>query len=100
MRRGTTPTHIFTIPLDSQQIKSVRVVYAQEGRAVIVKENGAFTMNGNVIKLKLTQAETLSLQHDKNVKIQMRFVLNSGESFVSDIKSRYVFPCLDDEVLS
>lgn len=99
MRRGTTPTHTFTIPFDAEQIKSVRVVYAQTGQVVLAKETEACTLNGNTVTLKLTQEESLRFHDMKNVEIQLRVLLHDGNALTSDIVSVYVSRCLDDEVI-
>ena len=47
MIRGTTPTHIFTIPFDTSQVDELRISYAQNDVEKIVKTKEQCTLNGN-----------------------------------------------------
>ena len=100
MRRGTTPTHTFTLPFDTGLIKSVKVVYSQGGSIVLEKKTADCTLNGNTITYRLTQEESLSFNDKKKVDIQVRVLLQDDTAMASDIKSVYVSECLDDEVLT
>lgn len=99
MRRGTTPTHTFTLPFDTGLIKSVRVVYAQGGKVVLTKNTDDCTLDGNTISYKLTQEESLCFRNNQQVEIQVRVLTASGESLASDVMSVFVGRCLDDEVI-
>ena len=97
MIRGTTPTHVFTVPFDTSIIKMVRVIYKQNNNQIVCKED--VEMNGNVISVKLTQEDTFKFKHGQNVKIQLRVLTNEGEAMSSDIMVDSVQECLDNEVL-
>ena len=99
MRRGTTPTHTFTIPFDTGAIEKVRVVYAQSDMVKIVKRECDVEMEGNVISVTLTQAETLRLDCKLQTEIQLRVVTLAGEALASDIITVSTGRCLSDEVL-
>lgn len=99
MRRGTTPTHIFTLPFDTGQIKSVKVVYSQGGIIELVKKTEDCTLSGNTITYKLTQKETLAFQEMKNVEIQLRVLLHDDTALASEPVNVFVARCLDDEVI-
>lgn len=99
MIRGTTPTHIFTVPFDTSIIKEVRVIYKQGNQKVLCKGNTDVEMDEQTISLKLTQEDTLKLKHGQNVKIQLRILTNDGEAMTSAIIVDSVQECLDDEVL-
>ena len=99
MIQGSTPTHLFELPFSTEVINRVRVLYAQGDEVLFVKENDACTFDGRTIKVRLTQAETLLLDHKKPVQIQVRAMTTGGDSLVSPIKRVEVGQCLDDEVL-
>ena len=58
MIRGTTPTHIFTVPFDTSIIKEVRVIYKQGNQKVLCKDNKDVEMDAQTVSLKLTQEDT------------------------------------------
>ena len=97
MIRGTTPLHTFTIPFDTGLIDKVRVIYSQNGQPVLKRDN--CTPAGNLIKVKLTQEDTLSFTASYPVDIQVRVVLHDGEALVSSINKVSVEKCLENEVL-
>ena len=62
MYRGTTPTHIFTLPFNVEQLQKVEVTYEQLGRVILQKTKTDCTLEGKIIRLELTQAESLLFQ--------------------------------------
>ena len=100
MRCGTTPTHIFRHKLNKDAIKKVRIIYSQDGEKVVVKEHADCTIEDNAIKTKLTQAETLSIDPEKVVEIQIRVLTESNDCPTSAIKTVNAGRCLDNEVLA
>lgn len=99
MRRGTTPTHTFTLPFDTSVVDKVRVIYAQGDIVKIVKKELDCELSRNTISVKLTQAETLRLNHRLKTDIQLRVVTHSGEALASGIVTVTTTQCLSDEVL-
>lgn len=99
MIRGTTPTHIFTLPFDTEIVKKCRVIYSQNDEIKLKKEIDDVTLQGNSISLKLTQENTFALESTKNVEIQLRVLTVDNESLISDILTVPVTKCLDDEVI-
>lgn len=100
MRRGTTPTHTFTLPFDSSIIQKIRIVYAQQGRVVLTKTGDDVTISGNVAKTILTQQETLAFSCARPVEIQVRVLTIAGDVQNSDIVRVSADRCLDGEVLT
>jgi hypothetical protein len=39
MRRGTTPTHTFTLPFDTAMLSKVRIIYSQGNSPVVTRDN-------------------------------------------------------------
>ena len=103
MIRGTTPTHVFKIPLDVSLIEKLRVSYAQDGKVLITKQNSDqnVTLEGETVKVRLTQEETLLFDHSKSIAyVQIRVKTTGGEVLSSRIMNFNVFEALNDEVLT
>ena len=100
MIRGTTPTHTFTLPFGADVIKSVRIVYAQDGDVKITKTGDDVTGEENTITTRLTQEDTLALDCTKTVEIQVRILTLGGDALSSDIIRTNVNRCLENEVLA
>jgi hypothetical protein len=99
MKRGTTPTHTFTLPFEMSGIKKFRITYAQNGKVVFYKTDADITIENDTISVKLTQEDTLALDCHKGVEIQVKLLTSGGDTMVSDIIRETVDRCLDSEVL-
>lgn len=102
MIRGTTPTHIFTLPFGVETIKTVQVIYRQSADVKITKSNsaGSCALSGNTVTTKLTQEETLGFDCTQPVEIQIRVLTKDGEAMASRKMIVKVDECLSDEVLA
>lgn len=98
MKRGTTPTHTFTVPFDTAGIAEARVIYSQQGRPVLTKKGGDLTMEKNVITVRLTQEDTFRFSPDR-VDIQLRVKFPDGTVLASDIRTVPVERCLEEVVM-
>ena len=80
MRRGTTPTIVFHLPFNTSEIRNVEVYFAQDDELIVEKGKDDCTLNGTMLSVTLTQAETLRFSSDDNGKIEMqlRFVFLDG----------------------
>lgn len=102
MYRATTPTHIFTLPFDTEQIRRVQITYKQ-GETVLEKTEADCTMDGSDIKVTLSQDETLRFAAnslDNRVSIQLRVLTKTGQVMASKIVKVFAKACLNEEVLS
>lgn len=99
MIRGTTPLHVFTLPLDTALCSKIKIIYAQDDEIVLTKTNDECDLNGNTVSVRLTQKETFLFDSDKHVQIQVRVLTATGEALVSGIKCIDVGKCLESEVL-
>lgn len=100
MRRGTTPTHFFTLPFETDNLSKIRIVYSQNANPIVVKETEDCVMEGNTVTLTLKQEDTLLFDATKFVNIQVRVLTKGNDSLVSNIVSKAVGECLDNEVLA
>lgn len=99
IRRGTTPTHTFTLPLEPRFIKKMEIVYAQNGVEVFHKDMEDCTFEGKIAVVRLTQEETLSLKEDRDVHLQLRVLADDDSALVSNIVTTTVRRALKDEVM-
>ena len=100
MIRGTTPTHIFTIPFDVALIADLRISYAQCGKEILTKTKNDATLDGNTITVTLTQEDTLKFECSKRVAdIQVKVLTVEDDVVISDVITLNVERCLNNEVL-
>ena len=99
MRRGTTPTHTFTLPITVENCSQIRIIYSQRGKVLLKKNKEDMELDGYTVKTKLTQAETMKFDDKELVEIQVRAITWDDDSLVSDVFTRRVGRLLDDEVL-
>ena len=104
MRRGTTPQHKITTDIDLSSA-TVYVTYAQAKQVVFEKTNDAIafatTVNENetydhALVITLTQADTLALNADFDVEIQIRAAFADGSTIASPIMYAKVYDILKD----
>ena len=85
MRRATTPTHEFTLGIDANLISKIRITYAQGGSIVLTKNLEDVTIEGNVVKVNLTQDETRFFNTEQTVEIQVRIITTGNDALTSNI---------------
>ena len=99
MRRGTTPTHEFELPFETNAIKKIIITYAQRDEIVLEKKTEDCKMDGTIVSVTLTQEETLRLDSSKHVKIQAKILLFNGKALVSNKITKAVSDVLNEEVM-
>lgn len=102
MRRGTTPTHTFTLRLDPDVISRVQITYQQYRRIVLVRDTinpEDIKMEGNVAVVDLTQEETLLFDENAEVEIQVRVLAQNNKALASKIFTVRSVRILNEEVL-
>lgn len=100
MIKGTTPTHVFTLPFDMATVKTIQIVYAQNHIVKLEKGNEDCTFDGNNVSIRLTQEDTLKFDGDGYVNIQVRVLTVGGDALASNIMKTFLMDCLSDEVLT
>lgn len=98
--RGTTPTHTFTLGLDTALLKTVRIIYSQMGRVILVKTGDDLTLDGNEVSTTLSQEETFAFNCSKPVEIQVRALDHLGGALKTKIYTVPVGRCLEDVVMA
>ena len=99
MIRGSTPTHIFTLPFGVETVKTVEITYAQNEEVKLKKTDVDCVLEGSTVSVKLTQEDTFKFDEKPLVKIQIRVLTLDGDVIPSEIMYATVKECLSDEVL-
>jgi hypothetical protein len=103
MYRVTTPTHTFTLPLDTSEFSRIQITYNQKDN-ILVKEYkdgtlpSGMTFDEKDVVLNLTQEET-KLFGAGTVGIQVRAKTNGGKSYASDKFNVSVSEVYNEEIL-
>ena len=99
MYRGTTPTHIFDVPIDTSTIKTVKITYSQNDVEVLVKRTEDCVITDGRISTILSQEDTFLFDCTVVVDIQVRVLTTDEVAMTSEPIKVRVGKCLDCEVL-
>lgn len=100
MIRGTTPTHIFRLPIDTGTIKELRITYRQLGHTVLEKTESDVETQEKTVQFTLTQEEALLFRASYKVDLQVKVLLADGSVMASKIMPVSVSEILNEEVLA
>ena len=100
MIRGTTTRLLFAIPFDTSLIKNCYVTLTQGEKIVLNIDKSSLKLEGKNISYQLSQQDTLELDENKKVRIQIRVLTVDGDALASKIYVREVGEILYDEVIS
>ena len=100
MIRGTTTRLLFTIPFDTSLIKNCYVTLTQGEKIILNIDKSSLKLEGKNISYQLSQQDTLELDENKKVRIQIRVLTVDGDALASKIYVREVGEILYDEVIS
>ena len=102
MRRGTTPTHKFTIPFVINNLSIISIVYSQYGKIVLEKATAdcavAKTDSNMIIGTALSETDTLKFDEGM-VDIQIRLGDTDGGRYASNVIHTAMNSILKDGVL-
>ena len=69
MRRGTTPTLIFTLPFLTDNITKLNISFEQKGKLVLQKDISDVEKHDYNIELALTEEDTLAFKQNDAISI-------------------------------
>lgn len=95
--QGTTPTHSFELPFNTNLIKKLSITYVQNGNIIIKKHIEDCQFDKNVVMVRLTQTDTLEFTPNSKVDIQFKVMDFNGSVTISDILTVNVDEVLDKE---
>lgn len=104
MTRGTTPQHTFELPFSAESLEFT-VTYAQVNpvtqiKTIVVKKTqNECEIADNLIKVRLSQEDTLEFEDKYAVQIQIKVKKQDGDVIASNIITTTVQKVLDEEVL-
>lgn len=104
MYRVTTPTHTFTLPIDTSECAVIQITYKQ-GEKTLVKEYNdgtlpaGMTLDEKNVILNLTQMETRGFKVG-TVDVQVRALTNGGKAYASQHFNVSVNRVNNEEILS
>lgn len=100
--RGTTPTFTLTLrdtTIDLGAAQSVYVTFRQAKR-ILTKTNNELDINGNIVSVYLSQAETLGFTENAQTEVQINWVYGDGSRGATKIARVMFGEQLIPEVLS
>ena len=107
MIQGTTPTHKFNLPFNTDLIGKVRITYAQDNKVVLTKEadhetaeENGMTFEEQAIIVNLTQEDTLAISSHVAAQIQMHILTTGGDACASNIVRVPAYRLLDRRVIT
>lgn len=104
MYRATTPTHTFTLPMDTSNCLEILVTYKQ-GNVQLDKHYqdniipDGMTLDGADVSVRLTQQETLMFKRDE-VSAQVRVLTTQNQAMASQKFKIRVHDVLNEDILS
>ena len=99
MRRGTTPTHKFKVPIDLRSAVKVYITYKQGNQVKVEKTKDDMEITEDQITLQLTQEDTLAFSTIGDVEIQCRARYADGAAPASNIKKVPVCKILKEGII-
>lgn len=72
MIRGTTPELTFTVPFDPNTCKQIWITFSQNNKEVFTIDKTNCKLKEDSVIVRLHQSQTLQLQPNNTVQIQMR----------------------------
>ena len=99
MRRGTTPTHIFTTDIDLTKAEVIYLTYKQAGEIKLTRERDDMTVEEDKLTVTLDQEETLAFSTTGRVHIQIRARFPDGAAIASNIIETSAEEILRDGVI-
>ena len=85
MRRGTTPTHIFNTDVDLSDATDIYLTYQVGGENVIEKTKDELEVSPESITVRLSQADTLAIDANEYVYMQIRAKFADGTAIASNV---------------
>lgn len=95
MRRGTTPTLTFTLPINSSSIECLYITFCQKNEIIIEKNINDCELSDDILKVTLSQKDTLAFKVGA-IDIQIRLKTIDGSAMASNVVVADIRNCLKD----
>jgi hypothetical protein len=86
MVKGSTPTFKLKLPVHSDIINTIEVIFVQENHSSLTVEGDRMTFDGYFVSFKLEDWETLEFAPGVIADLQLTLSTKDGDVYVSDIK--------------
>ena len=105
MYRVTTPTHTFTLPIETATCKEILVTYRQGGIKIDKHYKDStlpegMSLDGKNVVIRLTQEETKKFSAGNPVATQVRVLTVANDAFASQKFSVNIGDVLNEEILN
>lgn len=97
--RGTTPTIRFRLDIDVTKVIDLKILFSQGGNVLFTKyyyDCEIYSENNSVF-VSLTRDETLQLEANKDLHMQLILDFNDGRVSASRYLSEYVHDIMSEE---
>lgn len=97
--RGTTLVQEFELTQPKEQLQDIRIIYGQKGKALFTKNLSDCKIIGNKIQVSLMQEETMLLNPNKILEVEIIFILKDGQVIGSAMPYTYrVIYSMNEEI--
>ena len=99
MRQGTTPTHTFLLPFDSNEVKILELTYAQHDVVLLTKTLDDCILENNTVTIELSQEDTFKFDCSSQIQMQLRVLTTTNQAYATEIYLAKIERSLSKEVL-
>ena len=97
--RGTTWVQEFELTQPKEKLQDIRIIYGQKGKALFTKTMSDCKIIDNKIQVSLIQEETLLLNPNKLLEVEIIFILKDGQVIGSTMPYTYrVIYSMNEEI--
>ena len=99
IHRGTTPIIRFKLDVDTSKISNLTIFFSQGGEVILTKtfEDITIKPEESLVATPLTREETLQLEANKDLHMQLVLEFNDGRISSSRYLTEYVYDIMDEE---
>lgn len=97
--QGTTPEQCFELPFSTDLLEKISITYVQKEEVVLIKRLEDCQLRDNYITVSLTQQETLLLNPEEIVTVQIKLKTVNSEIMLSDDYRLLVKEAYDKEIM-
>lgn len=97
--RGTTPTIRFRLDIDVTKVLDLKILFSQGGNILFTKYSNDCEIysENNSVFISLTRDETLELEANKDLHMQLILDFNDGRVSASRYLTEYVHDIMSEE---
>lgn len=104
MYRLTTPTHTFTLPMQTSECSEIQVTYRQNSVSIVKHyQDGTLpsgmTLDEDTVQVRLTQEETKKFSPKKQVSVQVRVLTTTNNALASQKFKITIKDVLNEDIL-